>query len=401
MSFVCAKCFQDKIAKRFIRENGTLGNCDFCSSKHRKVLEAYKLRSLFEQLLSLYQPYELPPGSQIPGGESLAECLRDWEIFNENLEDSVQNDILDEIAGFDPRDADVSASDDWQAKSDHWAATPLDQRWPWFASYLKESRRFVIEDDPTGDVVRPETWVPSLLNRTNAIVAVNPAKRLYRGRIGTITGKPPNAYRLPLPVNAMGAPPARFARASRANPEGISVLYCAFEPETAVVETGRFPGAVVTVRELRPRKPLKLADLRGDRSVIEPLGTPNLADVIQIATLLGSLGNALAKPIHPDDSGTEYVPTQYLSEVIRSAGYDGMCFGSALEEDGTNVVIFDPRSVRVTRRGWVFDLAGAQYTVRPKPASVMRPKRLTRKQIAELDRLIGGDMLAKAVNRHL
>jgi len=97
----------------------------------------------------------------------------------------------------------------------------------------------------------------------------------------------------------MGAPPPKFARASRANPEGIPFLYCAFEPETAIVETGRFPGAVVSLRELRPRKLLRLADLRGDKSIIEPLDTRDLAEQVEKATLLGSLGRALAEPIHP------------------------------------------------------------------------------------------------------
>jgi hypothetical protein len=401
MNSVCANCFQDKIARRFVRQNGAVGNCDYCDSKRLKVLQTYKMRDLFEEVIGLYEEYQPAPGSQMGGGETLAVHLQEWEIFSENCEESRQNEILDDIMGVRPRDGTLSASEDWQAKSDHWASTPLHQRWPWFARYLKRSRRFIIEDDPTGEIVRPETWVPSLLDRTDAFVIVDPAKQLYRGRMGTITGKAPNAYRLPLPANAMGAPPATLARASRANPDGISVLYCAFEPETAVIETGRFPGAVVTVRELRPRERLKLADLRGDRSVIEPLGTPNLADVIQIATLIGSLGDALAKPIHPDDFATEYVPTQYLSEVIRSAGYDGMCFGSALKSGGTNVVIFDPPRVRVTRRGWVFELGSAQYAVHPKPEWVKRRKRITRKQIADIDRLIGADILASAASRHL
>jgi hypothetical protein len=112
--------------------------------------------------------------------------------------------------------------------------------------------------------------------------------------------------------------------------------------------------------------------LRGDESVIEPLGTPNLAEEIEKSTLLRSLGRALAEPVRPDDSALEYVPTQYLSEVIRVAGYDGMCFESALDPDGTNVVIFDPANARITRRAWVFELGEAKYTIQPNPKYIVR-----------------------------
>ena len=182
----------------------------------------------------------------------------------------------------------------------------------------------------------------------------------------------------------MGAPPAKSARASRANPEGISFLYCAFEAKTAIVETGRFPGAVVSLRELRVRKPLRLANLRGDRSIIEPLGTSNLAEEVETATLLGSLGRALAEPIHPDDSALEYVPTQYLAEVIRASGYDGICFQSALNPNGTNVVIFDPTNVRITRRAWIFELGPADYTVHPNPKSIIKRVRRIRKVLQSI-----------------
>jgi hypothetical protein len=184
VSLVCTKCFQDKIARRFIRKHGSIGNCDFCGAQHRKTLEPYKLRDLFRAVVDLYDRYEPAPGSDWSGGETLAYCLQEWEIFDEDGEQQTQNEILDEIMGFDPRDGDISASDDWQAKSGHWAVTPLHERWPWFASYLKRSRRFIIEDDPSGEIVRPETWIPDLLTEAGAVFTIKNNRRLYRARLG-------------------------------------------------------------------------------------------------------------------------------------------------------------------------------------------------------------------------
>src|SRR4051812_48773033 len=119
MSNVCANCFRDKIAKRFIKTNGTVGQCDFCASGRRKVIPAYRLNPLFEEVVRLYQAHEPAPGSEYPTGESLPECLSEWEIFDEDGDESVQNEILDEIMRFDVRDGEISASDDWEAKSRH------------------------------------------------------------------------------------------------------------------------------------------------------------------------------------------------------------------------------------------------------------------------------------------
>lgn len=98
--------------------------------------------------------------------------------------------------GYDPRDGDLSASEDWQAKSDHWTANPMHQRWPWFADYLKRSRRFIIEEDSSGEIIRPETWVPDVLTDASAAREITPHTRLFRGRLGLRSAK------------EMGAPPA-------------------------------------------------------------------------------------------------------------------------------------------------------------------------------------------------
>lgn len=367
MRLVCTNCFQDKIARKFIRDNGAIGECDFCGSKTRKVLPPHQLRALFKEVLNLYRCYE-PMSSEVGswGGRSLAECMAEWEIFDEDST-STANHILDEIRGYDPHDDDLSASDEWEAKSDHWSVTPGHQLWPWFAEHLKRERRFVIEEC-SGEIVRPEKWVPDLIHDADAIFQLGTSKRLFRGRIGSVGGTPPwGGDRQPIPPDSMGAPPPRLARGGRANPEGFSYLYCALEPETAIIETGRFPGAVVSLYQFRARKPLRLADLRDKHSIIEPLGTPNLAEVVKNSTLLGSLGRALGEPIHPEDSNIEYLPTQYLAEVIRSEGYDGICYSSALNQEGTNVVIFDPSSVRVLRTGQIFELGRAEYTIHPRP----------------------------------
>ena len=39
MTYCCEKCFKDAHIIKTIRQNGTLGNCDFCSSKNIPVID--------------------------------------------------------------------------------------------------------------------------------------------------------------------------------------------------------------------------------------------------------------------------------------------------------------------------------------------------------------------------
>jgi len=52
------------------------------------------------------------------------------------------------------------------------------------------------------------------------------------------------------------------------------------------------------------------------------------------------LGRELSKPVNPHKESIEYVPTQYVTEIIRNLKYDGMIYPSALGK-GKNVVLFD------------------------------------------------------------
>ena len=49
---------------------------------------------------------------------------------------------------------------------------------------------------------------------------------------------------------------------------------------------------------------------------------------IEVANLLGHFGAELAQPAQVHDDPHEYQVTQQLCETVRSAGYDGIMYGS-------------------------------------------------------------------------
>ena len=59
------------------------------------------------------------------------------------------------------------------------------------------------------------------------------------------------------------------------------------------------------------------------------------------------MNRELSKPINPAPAEVEYVPTQYLAEVILNANYDGIRYKSAIHRGGFNVVFFDHRQLAI------------------------------------------------------
>ena len=376
MEQCCPECFKSQVARDFIEKNSTeIGICDFCSTKNTKVIAAMELGDLFAPLLDLYDPAEeltywdhrLGQGGTTDT-DSLGELISwDWNIFNDAFELDNLNNLIDEIlyGGMDPVDVlNLQPVDEgWIKREEGPWETYAENIWDWFAHHIKCNRRFIIPEVDKHEIIRPEHWIKQAIEDMNAIRFLSPEEKLYRARLGCVPAPDSNSPE-PLSKEEMGAPPPIFARASRANSEGIPVFYAATEPRTSIVEAGRFPGAIVTVREVLPSKQLRLADLSTIRAITEPLGLKNLGNRCKHNRLLRELNKELSKPIHPNEANIEYIPTQYLSEAILDAGYDGMCFRSCLNKNGTNVVIFDPEMVRITNVGYVHTIESVDFCVK-------------------------------------
>ncbi len=56
----------------------------------------------------------------------------------------------------------------------------------------------------------------------------------------------------------------------------------------------------------------------------------------------------LSTPVDPDKSKIEYLPTQYISEYIKSRGFDGIMFNSAMGS-GFNIVLFNENKAEIKK----------------------------------------------------
>lgn len=137
-----------------------------------------------------------------------------------------------------------------------------------------------------------------------------------------------------------GAPPADIVSAGRINPERIRYLYLSEDPETAVYEVRPTIGQYVSVASFKTKDALKLYDLA---SAIETQ-EENLGDDY---TLFSVIQKRFSEPNTGDPF--DYLPTQYLGEIIKHMGFDGIRFNSSIKNGGINILLFDDNKCRAYR----------------------------------------------------
>ncbi|MCH7927666.1 MAG: RES family NAD+ phosphorylase, partial [Candidatus Dadabacteria bacterium] len=66
-----------------------------------------------------------------------------------------------------------------------------------------------------------------------------------------------------------------------------------------------------------------------------------LEDFMIHLPFISQLEDVLSKPLRRSDNKLDYIPTQYLSEFIKSLDYDGIEYKSSLNTEGYNLAIFN------------------------------------------------------------
>lgn len=342
----CVNCFNDKhtFLIEFIKKNGKAkGSCDYCGKKKTTVIDPSKLRLLFEPILELYRPLEtgenvLPDENWLVVGDPLATLLdQEFLVFSEDALDR-SGELVEAIfngnqSRFDTTgNGSIFAPDElWRSREESFIERPSVDQWEAFSYHLRYERRFIpdLKNDFFDDMMNPQTSLPPVLGRLEGILRVG--ERYYRGRTEKHT------------LESMGAPPRELASAGRANPRGIPFLYLAKDPETVIAEVRPWKGQCITIAEFELVEDVRIIDLSEAPRLESPFGfSENLYMLKDGYRVLEKLSRQLSKPIDPKTVEIEYLPTQYITEIIRDQGYDGMVYKSAMRSGGHNLVLFSP-----------------------------------------------------------
>jgi hypothetical protein len=333
----CSGCFQSAEIKYLIESKQALSQCDLCGQVAVPCVDARELIFNFTPLLDLYdtsehgRPLENRLLSDFP--DSIFSNLDEERV--KRLLDAIFADDADATSKYLGQPVVLACEEDGERKEE---ITKLVTTWERFCNEIKTENRFHIKNSLDLDRLR------TLLSVIESNV---PAGRiLYRARICAEDG---------LTAGDMGQPPRSKARGGRANPEGISYLYLASDEATAIHEVRAGLLDYVCVGEFQLKEAISIIDLMdiGKKDPFAFVGTLEgssaLENFIAFRPFLSKLGEELSRPLRPSDSELDYIPTQYLTEFIKSQGYAGVRYGSAQRPNGHNFAIFNPEKFECIR----------------------------------------------------
>ncbi len=333
----CVKCFKDKEIIDIIKGKEK-GKCDFCNNDNVyicKIEENKNLKDSFESLLDVYTPVA---GIEKPYPRE-AELMKNvlslhWNIFNL---DAMQ--IYDFLIKLFPEkykeqpelfDAPV------------WIADSVNKEYMKVYSILGNYQW----EDFVGEIKNKNRFHTNIINKNILKTIIEGMKKTYK--------KGHEFYRARIwddrhihgfEKKEMGAPPVDKATAGRVNSEGISCLYLADSKQTTYHEIRAGVYDDITIAKYKLKKDVKVVNL----ATIDKISPFSDIDSSLLAINLPNLkkiGDEISKPLRRQDSSLDYLPTQYISDYIKSIGFDGIEYKSAMHRDGRNIAFFDEESLK-------------------------------------------------------
>lgn len=144
------------------------------------------------------------------------------------------------------------------------------------------------------------------------------------------------------------APPNEKCIAGRANPHGIRYLYTSDDIDTAISETQPTIGQIISVAKIQTKVDMKIFDFdfynTFNNSEIMKININELEEIIgmsftEFSIFFRTVEQQFTRPSLNDID--YYHATQYLTEIIKKLGFEGIRFKSSLKTGGNNIVIFD------------------------------------------------------------
>jgi RES domain-containing protein len=339
----CHLCFQDKVLQERIKEEGRKGGvCPWCG-RRGYMIDLAELSESFREVASTYVQLDRP--DEFERGQLISDLLDgDWSVFS----DKVQSDGLAQDLALTILYADLSGKErldypDYEGlfRRDE---SSLEEDWDERAYAVLTGEMPEPGKEEAQSIERDIAYeLPDLIEIAFEDIATHfdAGKVLYRARVHD-----DRLHRERFQRSEVGAPPPEKAKAGRANREGRPVLYLASSRSTALAEVRAWKGAAVAVVEVTTKRRLSVVDL----SRPQPVGSPFFVELLKwksdLADLLFRLAGDMSRPVMPHEEERLYRPTQLLALLIKSSGYDGFIYPSAMGS-GTNIVVFNPDDVEI------------------------------------------------------
>ncbi len=329
-------CFRDIEFCSIIESQNKKGTCEITRETDIPVYDVDTddiLKDYISEILNIYSPAsDLPNNFSIENLNYIEHILyEEWTIFNTSKE-NIKRIILEICKDVYTPDSLLFTEKVGMEKicdSEFLRKNSLlrESSWESFMSSIKNINRF--HSNHINLELLNELFCNPQMQRT---VHKN-SDNLFRARISDEKG---------MKKREMGPPPAKLATAGRANSAGISCLYLANDIVTTLHEIRARDFDYIAVASFRPKKDLKIVDLSNLDNISPFLQESFNYEWFAInISILKKISTEIAKPLRRQDSELDYLPAQYISDFVKSHGFDGICYRSTLHRDGLNYAFFD------------------------------------------------------------
>ena len=339
----CSKCFIDSEIQPIIEGLGVKGNCPVCGSNNVHLYDTDKnveLIEYFEELISIYTPIRLLPSGYPRSEVKLLkdDLLNNWCIFNNNINDSKVYSIITSICQEKYKenpelfDGPVGIAELYDTTYNTEHSLLKTNSWENFLLDLKTVNRFHTNYINLNILEKFCTYIRKRYDKGTIF---------YRGRVSSEKG---------YPEQEMGAPPSDKATAGRANSQGIRCLYLANDVETTIHEVRAGAFDFISVGKFELQNDIIVVDLKSIDKISPFIENLDPLEYAINREHLSKINKEMGKALRRGDSPLDYVPTQYISDFIKSlcieeeygGKYAGIEYNSTMNSKGFNLAIFYP-----------------------------------------------------------
>ncbi len=331
---ISSDCFADSELKSIIKSKKHSGFCDVLKARKDFIYDTEtdsELRDLIIDLINIYRVAneDVPQKSRVYLKD---ELITKWNIFAEECKPH-SLDIIRAIISSDIS-FECESIDEQLFIQEIYIPQLLNEDfvknnsilyggdWDNFCENIKHVNRYHAKQFNSSVF---ESFV------TNLATSFNTKTQFYRARIN----KTNDIYK----ESDMKMPPRDRTKPGRVSAESIPCFYLASDVETSICEVRAGAHDVVNVATFVNSSILNVVDFR----YLDKMSPFEVNDILVFyinKPVFLSIKKEIEKPLRSTENTVDYVPIQFLCDYIRSLNYDGVIYGSTMNENGFNISLF-------------------------------------------------------------
>lgn len=341
---LCIKHIDDNTIKRYIRKNYNDGYCDYCQKEVKVVSLETLLEFMMRGISNFYEDAANFMSYDSREGGYLGETFDPLELIQERIgletdpfeltEDIVNS--IDNIAWSEP---------------DMYYDTERDElmyQWSFFKTLIKHKSRYLFQENQNSDKSKNAFTilkeVGKITKSLNLIKKIEKGTTIYRCRQHHSSEVVNEKEKLVSPPEEYAIYPNRFS------PSGISMLYSAFNPITAFLETISREDKkkdTVTISKFKLKKEIYVVDFNRLPNIPSIFDFKNVKKHYLIRFLYDLVKDFTQEIKKDGKEHIEYVPTQVVTEYFRyqynknrQNKIEGIVYPSSKNKSESSSVIF-------------------------------------------------------------